>query len=202
MNSSEEQIHKEEISCRAATLKQEEEQVNLIDGHGEYIEEILLKSLTDRETLFRDVSVSGGLKGGEDMGMVYGAGYGFGYGEGSYKEKEGPFVFKEYSENVLGFEREKELEDLERRISWSFEEKKKDMEGVQMQTRPFVCHYMQCNKAFKRFEHLKRHYRIHTGEKPYKCSVLECGKTFSRSDNLNQHMKIHMEGSTFFNREQ
>ncbi|KAI5172561.1 hypothetical protein NEFER03_1636 [Nematocida sp. LUAm3] len=58
--------------------------------------------------------------------------------------------------------------------------------------RPFICTYSHCFKAFKRFEHLKRHYRIHTGEKPYKCLVYGCNKTFSRSDNLMQHSKIHM----------
>ncbi|EIJ89129.1 hypothetical protein NEPAR06_1464 [Nematocida parisii] len=59
------------------------------------------------------------------------------------------------------------------------------------ENRPFVCTYSNCQKAFKRFEHLKRHYRIHTGEKPFKCSIYGCNKTFSRSDNLMQHEKIH-----------
>ncbi|KAI5192542.1 hypothetical protein NEMIN01_2074 [Nematocida minor] len=57
--------------------------------------------------------------------------------------------------------------------------------------RPFICTHTDCFKAFKRFEHLKRHYRIHTGEKPYKCAFHGCNKTFSRSDNLMQHEKIH-----------
>ncbi|KAH9385632.1 uncharacterized protein NEMAJ01_0528 [Nematocida major] len=59
------------------------------------------------------------------------------------------------------------------------------------ENRPFLCTHTNCFKAFKRFEHLKRHYRIHTGEKPYKCSLPECNKSFSRSDNLLQHEKIH-----------
>lgn len=58
-------------------------------------------------------------------------------------------------------------------------------------SRPFICTHANCFKAFKRFEHLKRHYRIHTGEKPYKCGYPGCNKTFSRSDNLMQHEKIH-----------
>ncbi|KAF7683100.1 Zinc finger C2H2 protein [Astathelohania contejeani] len=57
--------------------------------------------------------------------------------------------------------------------------------------RPFICHYKYCNRAFKRFEHLKRHYRIHTGERPFKCPHQGCLKAFSRSDNLNQHLKVH-----------
>lgn len=58
-------------------------------------------------------------------------------------------------------------------------------------TRPFVCHYKMCNRAFKRFEHLKRHYRIHTGERPFKCKFPGCHKAFARSDNLNQHLRVH-----------
>ncbi|EHY66050.1 hypothetical protein NERG_00746 [Nematocida ausubeli] len=60
------------------------------------------------------------------------------------------------------------------------------------ENRPFTCTYSNCHKAFKRFEHLKRHYRIHTGEKPFKCMVYGCNKSFSRSDNLMQHEKIHI----------
>ncbi|EJW01300.1 hypothetical protein EDEG_00517 [Edhazardia aedis USNM 41457] len=60
--------------------------------------------------------------------------------------------------------------------------------------RPFVCHFRCCNRAFKRFEHLKRHYRIHTGERPFKCKFPGCQKSFARSDNLNQHLKVHNGG--------
>ncbi|KAK1350941.1 hypothetical protein CWI37_0010p0080 [Hamiltosporidium tvaerminnensis] len=63
-------------------------------------------------------------------------------------------------------------------------------------SRPFICHYKDCNSAFKRFEHLKRHYRIHTGERPFKCKFPGCYKTFARSDNLNQHLKVHNSGSS------
>ncbi|OAG29228.1 hypothetical protein NEDG_01301 [Nematocida displodere] len=59
------------------------------------------------------------------------------------------------------------------------------------ETRPFICSYVDCTKAFKRFEHLKRHYRIHTGEKPFRCPSVGCNKSFSRSDNLMQHSKVH-----------
>lgn len=62
-------------------------------------------------------------------------------------------------------------------------------------SRPFICHFRMCNRAFKRFEHLKRHYRIHTGERPFKCKYPGCNKAFARSDNLNQHLKVHGTGS-------
>lgn len=66
-------------------------------------------------------------------------------------------------------------------------------------TRPFVCHFRGCNRAFKRFEHLKRHYRIHTGERPFKCKFPGCHKAFARSDNLNQHLRVHNGGTQVIN---
>ncbi|GAA5948192.1 hypothetical protein JCM3775_000334, partial [Rhodotorula graminis] len=51
-----------------------------------------------------------------------------------------------------------------------------------------VCPAEHCTAAFKRSEHLRRHYKsVHRGEKPFPCTVAGCGKTFSRKDNLQQH---------------
>ncbi|KAJ3489753.1 hypothetical protein NLI96_g1883 [Meripilus lineatus] len=64
--------------------------------------------------------------------------------------------------------------------------------GVQKNTRTYMCKVNGCNKCFARGEHLKRHVRsIHTNEKPHKCPFPGCGKDFSRHDNLGQHMRVH-----------
>lgn len=51
----------------------------------------------------------------------------------------------------------------------------------------------QCNRRFKRLEHVKRHERSHTLEKPFTCSFEGCGRHFSRSDNLKAHEKTHFK---------
>ncbi|KAI8335083.1 hypothetical protein BC941DRAFT_431200 [Chlamydoabsidia padenii] len=72
---------------------------------------------------------------------------------------------------------------------------KKDTRPVTMSSsilKNFECTEGNCQKVFKRSEHLKRHVRsIHTKEKPFECPYQSCCKRFSRSDNLNQHIRIH-----------
>ncbi|EMG49780.1 hypothetical protein G210_5389 [Candida maltosa Xu316] len=52
----------------------------------------------------------------------------------------------------------------------------------------FPCN--ECDKQFKRSEHLKRHQRsVHSNDRPFPCKY--CDKKFSRSDNLAQHLKTH-----------
>jgi hypothetical protein len=43
----------------------------------------------------------------------------------------------------------------------------------------------KCSFVFSRARDLKRHFRLHTGEKPYGCKA--CGETFMRSDTRGRH---------------
>ncbi|ORZ19343.1 hypothetical protein BCR42DRAFT_323657, partial [Absidia repens] len=54
-----------------------------------------------------------------------------------------------------------------------------------------ACTYPRCFWSFKRFEHLKRHMLVHTGERPHGCPFPGCGKRFSRTDNFHAHYRTH-----------
>ena len=51
----------------------------------------------------------------------------------------------------------------------------------------FIC--TQCGKSYIQGVGLKIHLRVHTGEKPFTCD--QCGKSFMQSFNLQRHKKKH-----------
>ncbi len=53
--------------------------------------------------------------------------------------------------------------------------------------KPYTCD--QCEKSFKQEVTLKIHMNIHTGEKLHQCD--QCVKIFSWASNLKKHLKVH-----------
>ncbi|KAJ8005110.1 hypothetical protein DPEC_G00143250 [Dallia pectoralis] len=53
-------------------------------------------------------------------------------------------------------------------------------------------HCTTCGKYFREAFHLTKHHTVHSGEKNYKCSL--CGKEFGYSQSLKRHGKLHQKG--------
>ena len=47
-----------------------------------------------------------------------------------------------------------------------------------------------CDKAFTREEHLKRHSRVHTDDPVHRCEVIGCTKAYTRKERLTRHYKV------------
>lgn len=52
---------------------------------------------------------------------------------------------------------------------------------------PFSCRF--CGKVFTLADSLKKHLRLHKGNKPFRC--LDCGKNFARHGHLMTHKNVH-----------
>ncbi|KAM6968291.1 uncharacterized protein FYW47_006987 [Aplochiton taeniatus] len=53
-------------------------------------------------------------------------------------------------------------------------------------------HCTACGKYFREAFHLSKHHTVHSGEKNYKCTL--CGKEFGYSQSLKRHGKLHQKG--------
>ncbi|ELU18678.1 hypothetical protein CAPTEDRAFT_70168, partial [Capitella teleta] len=51
------------------------------------------------------------------------------------------------------------------------------------------CPWQGCGKSFASDWKLRRHYRVHTGEKPYKCPA--CVYASAQRCHLNSHVAAH-----------
>ncbi|XP_072179763.1 uncharacterized protein [Diadema setosum] len=63
--------------------------------------------------------------------------------------------------------------------------------------KPFQCEV--CSRCFSQKWSLNQHMRLHTGEKPFQCKV--CSRCFSLSDYLKRHMSLH-DPEHFYGRKQ
>ena len=62
--------------------------------------------------------------------------------------------------------------------------------GVKIE-RVYEC--QDCDKAFTREEHLKRHAKSHSDEPVHRCEVQGCPKAYTRKERLTRHYKVALD---------
>ena len=63
--------------------------------------------------------------------------------------------------------------------------------GIQIDRKLFKCPLPDCTQEFTQKSYIKRHLRIHSGEKPFECPQHGCSSRFTEKGSLKIHMVAH-----------
>jgi len=66
-----------------------------------------------------------------------------------------------------------------------------DEKKNQLQRTIFQCRQPGCSSSFSTMANMKRHEKLHSGEKPFICPAENCAKKFARKYDMKIHMRIH-----------